>query len=140
MGAHISVPMYHRQVAQRYRLVGLRCTVCGRVNFPPRATCKYCCRGQTFEPVQLSGRGSVYTYTVIAGGGAPPEFALESLVRGRYPVAVVELEEGPRVIAQLVNVHPDEVRVGMPVEMVTRRIYAEEEVVRYGYKFAPVRQ
>lgn len=68
MGAHISIPMYQRSVSQRYRLVGHKCKHCGRVNFPPKAVCKYCLKGSEFEEVVLSGRGTVYSYTVIAGG------------------------------------------------------------------------
>lgn len=137
MGAHISIPMYRRTVPQRYRITGQKCTACGRVNFPPKAVCRYCMTGTEFEDVTLSGKGTVYSYTVIAGGGAPPEFSGEARCRGSYPVALVELEEGPRIIAQLVNVPAGGIQVGLPVEAVFRRIYEEEGVVRYGFKFRP---
>lgn len=137
MGAHISIPMYQRAVSQRYRLIGQRCQTCGKINFPPKAVCKYCLQGTSFEDVQLSGRGTVYSYTVIAGGGAPPEFAAEARCKGSYPVLIVELEEGPRVIAQMVNPHEEGVNIGMPVKAVFRKIYEEEGVIRYGFKFSP---
>jgi uncharacterized OB-fold protein len=56
-----------------------------------------------------------------------------------YTVAMVKLEEGPMVTAQLTDVDPEEVRIGMPVEMVTRKLYEEGErgVIHYGYKFRP---
>lgn len=135
MGAHISIPMYQRAVPQRYRLVGQKCVQCGKINFPPKAVCKYCLTGSQFEDVELSGRGTIYSYTVIAGGGAPPEFAEHARCKGSYPVAVVELEEGPRVIAQLVNSPDEGMAIGKPVEAVFRRIYEEEGVIRYGFKF-----
>jgi len=138
MGAHISIPMYRRTVPQRYRLTGQKCLQCGRVNFPPKAVCKYCLAGTGFENIYLSGRGSIYSYTVIAGGGAPPEFAGEARCKGSYPVAVVELEEGPRIIAQIINPPESGLSIGMQVEAVFRRIYEEEGVVRYGFKFRPV--
>ena len=138
MGAHISVPMYQRSLPQRYRLIGLQCQQCGEVNFPPKGTCKYCRASTQFTEVPLSGKGHVYTYTIIAGGGAPPEFTDQALIQGSYPVAVVQLEEGPRIMAQLVEVERDEIRIGMPVEAVFRRIYEEEGVIRYGCKFRPV--
>lgn len=137
MGAHISIPMYRRTVPRRYRLVGQKCLNCGRINFPPKAVCRYCLTGTEFADVPLSGRGTVYSYTIIAGGGAPPEFADLARCRGSYPVALVELEEGPRIIAQLVETTPQNIYIGMPVEAVFRRIYEEEGVVRYGYKFRP---
>ncbi len=138
MGAHISIPMYRRTVPQRYRLAGQRCTACGRVNFPPKAVCRYCRTGTGFDSVRLSGRGTVYSYTVIAGGGAPPEFSEEARCKGSYPVVLVELEEGPRIIAQLVDPPEEGITVGMKVEAVFRRIYEEEGVIRYGFKFRPV--
>lgn len=138
MTAHISIPMYARSTAQRYRLAGQKCKECGRINFPPKAVCKYCRKGSAFDLVDLGGRGKVYTYTIVAGPGAPPEFREEAAVKGSYPVAIVELDEGPRVVAQLVDCDPAAVAVGMEVEVTLRRIYVEEGVIRYGYKFRPV--
>ena len=57
-----------------------------------------------------------------------------------YTVALVKLEEGPMLTAQLTDVDPDEVHIGMPVEMVTRKISEDGEAgqILYGYKFRPV--
>jgi len=57
-----------------------------------------------------------------------------------YTVALVQLKEGPMLTAQLTDVDPDEVRIGMPVEMVTRRIREDGEAgqILYGYKFRSV--
>ncbi|MBC7342504.1 MAG: Zn-ribbon domain-containing OB-fold protein [Clostridia bacterium] len=135
MGAHISIPMYRRTVPQRYRLIGKKCMECGRINFPPKAVCKYCRAGTRFEDVPLSGKGTIYSYTVIVGGGAPPEFSEEAWCKGSYPVVLVDLEEGPRIIAQLINPPEEGISIGAKVEAVFRKIYEEEGVVRYGYKF-----
>jgi len=56
-----------------------------------------------------------------------------------YTVALVKLEEGPLVAAQLTDVDAEEVRIGMPVEMVTRKLreYGEDGLIVYGYKFRP---
>lgn len=51
---------------------------------------------------------------------------------------LVDLEEGLQIIAQLVNPPEEGIRIGMKVEAVFRRIYEEEGVVRYGFKFRPV--
>ncbi|KKM10085.1 hypothetical protein SY88_15705 [Clostridiales bacterium PH28_bin88] len=138
MTAHISIPLFQRAIKQRYRLVGHRCHECGKINFPPKGVCKYCRASSSFEEIKLSGRGKVYSYTILAAGGAPPEFAEEALIKDSYPVVLVELEEGPKIIAQLVDVPDDGVRIGLEVEAVIRRIYVEEEVIRYGYKFRPI--
>lgn len=135
MGAHVSVPMYQRTVPQRYRLVGIRCTRCGAVIFPPKGACPGC-RGTEFAEQVLSGRGKVYSFTVIEGAVSPPEFTDQARALGRYVVGVVELEEGPRVIAQIAC-PPEGLELGLPVKAVLRRLYVQEGVIRYGYKFAP---
>jgi len=137
MGAHISIPMYQRLVRERYRLQGQKCQVCGKIIFPPKGRCSSCGNMDKWQPVLLSGKGKIYSFTIIAGAGAPPEFAEEAVYRQRYPVALIELEEGPRLVAQLVDVGERELAIGQPVAMVLRRIYVEEEVIRYGYKFRP---
>ncbi len=136
--AHVSVPMYWRTIPQRYRLVGLRCKACGKVNFPPKGVCKYCNASSEFTEVRLSGKGKVHTFTLIGAGGAPPEFAEQEKAGGVYPVTIVELEEGPKVIGQMADVNPKDVTIGMPVRAELRRIYEEEGVVRYGFKFVPL--
>ena len=58
-----------------------------------------------------------------------------------YTVALVKLEEGPIITAQLTDMGEKEVKIGMPVEMVTRRIHQdgdERGMLIYGYKFRPV--
>jgi uncharacterized OB-fold protein len=87
--------------------------------------------------MKLSGRGKVYSYTVISRGGSPPEFSTQQNLVGPYQVAVVELDEGPKVVAQLTNCKAEELRIGLPVETTFRRIYEDEGMVRYGVKFKP---
>jgi uncharacterized protein len=58
-----------------------------------------------------------------------------------YTVAVVALDEGPMVTAQLTDLGEEPVQIGMPVEMVTRKIREDGErkgIIVYGYKFRPV--
>ncbi len=138
--AHVSVPMYWRTIPQRYKLVGLKCKKCGSVNFPPKGVCKYCNASSDFEEVKLSGRGKVHTFVLISAGGAPPEFADQEKAGGQYPVAIVQLEEGPKVIGQIADADPKEVKMDMPVTTELRKIYTEEGVIRYGFKFVPERK
>jgi len=128
----MSVPRNWRLQAQRYRLVGEVCEKCGARIFPPRDVCPEC-EAPAQTPFVFSGRGEVYSYSTVYH---PPrgyeEFA-------PYTVALVRLEEGPLVTAQLTDVDADEVRIGMPVEMVTRKVQGdgEEGAIVYGYKFRP---
>ena len=119
--------------AQRYRLVGEACPACERKLFPPRDVCPHCA-AEARAPYVLSGRGQVYTYTTVYDAPAGYE------AQAPYTVAVIELAEGPRVTAQLTEMERDEVRVGLPVEMVTRVLRANgpRGAIEYGYKFRPV--
>jgi uncharacterized OB-fold protein len=135
--AHVSIPMYWRTIPQRYSLIGLKCKKCGVVNFPPKGVCKYCNASSEFEEVHLSGRGKVHTFVLISAGGAPPEFADQEKAGGQYPVAIVQLDEGPKIIGQIADVDPKEVKFDMPVTTELRKIYTEEGVIRYGFKFVP---
>ena len=135
-GAYVSLPAYLGEKKARYRLVGERCTECGRVHFPPREAC-LACGAQSWVDVPLNRTGTVYAYTIIGKGAAPSEFLEQQVAVGEYATAIVELSEGPRVAAMMTDVDPKQVRIGMPVRAVFRRIYAQEGVTRYGFKFTP---
>ena len=81
----------------------------------------------------MSGRGTVYSYTTVFD----PPAGFEAYAP--YPVALVKLDEGPMVTAQLTDVGADDVRIGMPVEMVTRKLseQGDEGIIQYSYKFRP---
>lgn len=117
---------------QRYRLVGEVCPACERKIFPPRDVCPYCA-AEARAPFVLSGRGRVYAFTTVHDAPAGYE------AQAPYLVAIVDLAEGPRVAAQLTDVEQADVRVGLPVEMVTRVLRANgaRGAIEYGYKFRP---
>ncbi len=87
------------------------------------------------EPVfpWYTGRGEVFSYTVVYDPPAGFEFAAP------YVIALVQLEDGRLVTAQLTDVDPDAVAIGMPLEMVTRKLRTDgdEGAIVYGYKFRP---
>jgi uncharacterized OB-fold protein len=127
-------PRHWRLRQQRYGLVGEECPHCHAKLFPPRDVCPNC--GQEAKvPYTFSGRGTVYSYTVVR---EPPAGFEEA---APYAVALVKLEEGPMVTAQLTDLGEQAIEIGMPVEMVTRRIRQdgdEHGMIIYGYKFRPV--
>lgn len=126
-------PGYWRLQRQRHSLVGEICGRCGARLFPPRDVCPEC-QGPAYELYRFQGRGEVYSYSTVYQ--APEGY--EEYVP--YTVALVRLEEGPLVTAQLTDVDSGEVYIGMPVEMVTRKLREEGEagMIVYGYKFRPV--
>jgi len=138
--AYVSIRAYWKTIPQRYSLIGLRCKNCGYINFPAREICAKCGKKSEFEPIRLSGKGKIYSYTIIAAGSTPPEFLLQEKYVGSYPVAVVELVEGPKIVAQLTDCKVEELKIGLEVEAVFRKIYEDNQVIRYGIKFRPIRK
>ena len=128
----MSVARTWRTRRQRYGLVGERCEHCQNAIFPPRDVCPHCAQPAQKE-FALSGRGSVYSYTTVFD----PPTGFEAFAP--YPVALVKLDEGPMVTAQLTDIAPADVKIGMPVEMVTRKLseQGEEGIIVYSYKFRP---
>jgi hydroxymethylglutaryl-CoA synthase len=136
-GAYVSVPSWRRTIPQRHRLAAGRCPDCGALNFPPEGACRACHGRGEFEPVALSGEGRIEALTTIAQGGAPPEFVEQSGRSGPFVSAVVELDgPGGETVSLPMQVvtGPHEAAVGAPVETTVRRIYAQEDVIRYGCK------
>ncbi len=129
----MNVPRIWRTEKTRYGLVGETCRVCGEAIFPPRDVCPHCTEaGQ--DPRAFCGKGEVFSFSTVSE--APVGYAENQ----PYTMALVKLEEGPLVTAQLTDVDSEELRIGMPVEMVTRKIREEGEngMIVYGYKFRPV--
>ncbi len=124
---------YWRTSRQRLSLTGEVCPHCGAKLFPPRDVCPKC-TGPAKTPFAFSGRGEVYSFSTLYS--APEGFEKYA----PYVVALVKLEEGPLVTAQLTDVDKDAVYIGMPVEMVTRKMREEGEdgLILYNYKFRPV--
>ena len=87
-----------------------RCGACGRHVFYPRAVCPYCASSE-LDWVDASGRGRIHSYTVVHR--APPEYRDEV----PYVVALVELDEGVRMMTRLIDVEPAGMRVDLPVEV-----------------------
>jgi len=122
-----------REYPQRYRLEAARCTVCGKISYPPRVICPGC-RGKSFETVTLSRKGTVVTFTVVP---VPP-----AGFEGQAPLvlALVELEDGVRTMVQIADVpDPSAVKIGMPVRLELRKISEEGEAgtINYGHKAVP---
>ncbi len=135
---------------QRLRLVGEICNS-GHAVFPPRDICPHC-GDEATKIHEMSGKGEVYSFTEIQEHAAPRGFTGLT----PYVEALVKLEEGPMILAQLTDLdrHTEmetvdgeereimvyEVQIGMPVEMVTKRLDDAENdtgVIPYGYKFRP---
>lgn len=81
------------------KYLGLKCNECGAYTVPPQKVCSEC-RSENMRIVELSGNGEVQTFTVIhvpAEGFIPP-----------YIVGLVKLEEGPWVVANIIDIDPEQ--------------------------------
>ena len=87
------------------KLVIGKCTACGQVQYSPRAVCPYCLSDKT-ELQQASGRGTVYTYSVMRRASIP------------YAIAYVTLEEGVSMMTNIVDCDLDQIRIGQAVRLV----------------------
>jgi uncharacterized OB-fold protein len=129
----MDIAKHWRQRATRYRLEGQRHRATGEVRFPPQPAAL----GESadiWEPYVLSGRGEIYSFSVIRQ--APTGFEQVA----PYPVALIRLDEEPVITAQLTDCVEADLAIGQKVEMVTRRLKdtGEDGVLVYGYKFRPV--
>jgi uncharacterized OB-fold protein len=102
------------EAAAAHRLVVQRCTACGRPRHPPGPACP-ACHAFGFEWLTSSGRGTVYSFTVVHRAFVPSLAA-----KVPYVVAIVALDDVPaiRLVSNLVDVDPATVRVGLPVAVV----------------------
>jgi uncharacterized OB-fold protein/acyl dehydratase len=95
--------------AKQHKLLIQRCASCGGLRHPPSAMCPEC-RSFEWDTVEASGRGTIYSFVV---NHYPQVAAFD------YPlvVALIQLEEGTRLVSDLIGTDPDQVRVGLPVEV-----------------------
>ena len=130
-----AVPRFWREIPQRYNLIGNQCEVCKKVYFPPRESCPFCRRKSIgkMKDIKFSGNGTVVTYTIIHE--APEDFEGQA----PYPMAIIQLDEGPKLTAQIVDCKLEDVKIGMRLKSTFRKIQEDGYIgaIYYGYKFKP---
>jgi len=115
--------------AKKHELRIQRCRICGRYYFYPRDFCPVCFSFDV-EWVRVSGRGTVYSYTICERGA--PGFEEDV----PYNLAIIELEEGPRMMSNLVDCPEGGPEVGMAAEVVFDDVTEEVTLP----KFRPIRR
>ena len=90
--------------------------------------------GYSNESLRFSGKGEVYSYTIVRNAAGNFEFLTP------YVLALVKLNEGNTITAMLTDIDIGDVYIGMKVEMVTRKLSedGEDGLITYGYKFRPI--
>jgi uncharacterized OB-fold protein len=103
------------QAAADGKLLLPRCNSCDAVIWYPRRFCPSCHRVDDVSWFEASGRGTVYSFTVVRQAPGPWKAAVP------YVIAYVELDEGPRILTNVVGCDADDVSIGQRVETVFDR-------------------
>ena len=122
------------QAARRHELRLQKCLECGRFRYPPSPACSGCLSARA-EWAKVSGRGTVYTFTIFRRAFGP-EWTSDI----PYNTALVELEEGPKMISNVVGCSLEEIEIGMPVEVVFEDVTEEVSLPKFkplGTEFQP---
>lgn len=142
----MTVARFWREQKNRYNLLGTKCGNCNKIFFPPEEMCEDCHRSSLgkMEEVKLKGDGKIVSYTVIHEGAD----AFKTQIP--YVLAIIELDEGPRVTGQIVGVSSDVTEenpgtknttmnpaIDGRVSSVFRKISEDGKsgIIHYGYKF-----
>ena len=86
-----------------------RCTRCHNFIWTPQLACPQCL-SDALEWTEVSGHGTIYSYTVVHRAATPA-------FKAPYTIAIVELAEGPRILTDLIDLNPQDVRIGMEVQV-----------------------
>ncbi len=114
-------------------LIGTRCDRCGITFFPGRRFCSSCFQNDQIKEVSLSKTGILYTYTIVYQG--KPSF------KAPYAVGYVDLKEGVRVFTPLFDVAPEELKIGMEMELVFRNMAeVSDQTGTFVYGFRPAQK
>ncbi len=130
-----SVAREWREIPGRYNLKGTKCTNCGTIYFPRRDFCPKCRRAGIgkIEEYAIERKGEVYSFSIVYD--AP---AANNLIKP-YAVVLVKTDDGVMVTGQLVDVNLDDVKIGLRVRAVLRKLDADGNagIIHYGFKFVP---
>ena len=113
------------EACRRHELVLQRCGACNTLRYYPRAVCPECLSDEV-RWERMSGRGTVYTFTVTYQNQAPG-FRDEL----PYVLAYVTLDEGPQMLTNVVGCKPDEVEIGMAVEVTFEDVNEDIAIPRF---------
>ena len=107
----------YEQFLKEWKIMGSRCKKCGALALPPRPIC-VSCLSNSMEWIEFKGTGKLASFTSISV--APPNMAKEGFSRKNpYIVGVVELDEGPKMVARIVGLdakNPDRIKMNIPVK------------------------
>ena len=129
-GAYVSSAQYTEGAVARMALAGQQFG--DLVVWPPRQLSRDGARHDT--RINLTLRGKVSSWTTLSAAGAPSEFSLRAPLLGGITTVLLDLDDGPKGVFLMVDDEEIEVQIGDSIELVVRRIYAQEGMIRYGLR------
>ena len=128
---HISVPALWRDMDWGLSLHGVKCKNCGTPQYPPQRVCVICQAQDNFESYDFTDKKATigtFSHDNLAASIDPPT-----------TIAAVDFEEGGRIIFNMVDRDPQDVKPGMPVEVSFRKVHYFESIHNYWWKCTPIR-
>ncbi len=125
----MDLPRYHRLKRSLYNLEGSVCSACGAKQFHAVRRCA--CGSRDLTPHRFEGKGQLFSYSEV--------FISPEGYDGPYALGLVKLDEGVTVLAQITDADPDDLVIGMRLEMFIRKVTegGHDGAIVYGYKFRP---
>ena len=96
----------YNEALKKNKLLGLKCKQCGAITVPPKMACRKC-TSPDMEIVELGGRGNIQTFTTV--NVAPEGREAEA----PYTIVLVELDEGPWIMGNLIDIDPSQVTMDL---------------------------
>lgn len=113
------------KAAKRHELSIQRCRHCNEYFFPPREVCPQC-MSLKLEWIRVSGKGKIFSFTLVRVS-PHPSFNADI----PYTVAIIELNEGPHIMSNLIDCKIEDIRVNMPVTTVFEDVTSELSLVKF---------
>ncbi len=127
----LSATSLWREREQNLRLYGSKCKVCGLIDHPPQRVCSRCYSKDQFDLIRLAEKkGKIFTYTM--------DYVI-SEVDVPMVIAVIDFDDGGRIMSLVTDREVEAVGVGMPVEMTFRKLFQSAGIHNYYWKAMPLR-
>jgi hydroxymethylglutaryl-CoA synthase len=126
-----SLAIVTRESSQIYSLHGAKCRTCGTIQYPVQRICTQCQSMDDFDEIRLSDRkGTIFTFSMDERAMVPD---LPNVL------CIVDLEGGGRFYSVMTDRKPEDIRIGMPVELTFRKIHEGSNLYNYFWKTRPIR-
>ncbi|MBW1713067.1 MAG: Zn-ribbon domain-containing OB-fold protein [Deltaproteobacteria bacterium] len=128
---YTSFMLLDRQKRENLNFHGNKCKSCGWVFFPKSRVCPECGAKDDFEDIALARKGKVFTYT--------KEY-LYPVPETPMVMAVIDLDGGGRFFTHITDCDPDQIAIGLPVELTLRMFHKSDGFYNYSWKGRPATQ